>query len=320
MTGLASTAGDVVASRLAEFAPHAATIAGLRPEIVGAITSGIERALRADKLVDPGLSVAFVLDVVERIDAGYGVDWYWELLRDAAGCIEVGAHKEVLGEAAMGRALAFLRDVLDRGPATDWHERGPTENWDAAMVALNTVRGEVTTALAELLFEAGRTKRRSQLDEASANLRQGLSHPDGVVSMRAAIGIRLPWILGHDADRQAEWIELLFGPGVHEEGRNACWQAYLLYSRLFRETVVLLDRVYLDAVDAFEAREQDDRHGPRDDLEQLGIHVAWAHLLGIPAEADGSWLMTFYRRGPGLGPRSGHAVDRGTGRRGGRQP
>lgn len=298
LAGLAGTAGEVVASRLAEFAPHTATIAGLRPAIVGAVTSGIERSLRADKLEDPGLGVAFVLDVLERIDADHGVDWYRELLRDAAGCIEVGAHKEVLGEAAMDRALAFLRDALARGPATDWHERGPSENWDAAMVALNTVRGEVTTALAELLFEAGRTKRRSQLDEASAILRQGLSHPDGALSMRAAIGIRLPWVLGHDADRQAEWLELLFGPGVHEEGRDACWQAYLLYSRLFPETVALFDRVYLEAVNTFEAREPDERQHPRDDLEQLGIHVAWAHLLGVPAEADGSWLMTFYRRAP----------------------
>jgi hypothetical protein len=298
LSGLASVAGEVVPLRLSEFAPHAPTIAGLRPTIVGAITSGVERALRADKLGDPGFGMAFVLGVVERIDADYDADWYRELLRDAAGCIEVGAHKGAIGEAAMGRALAFLREALERGPIADWHERAPSANWDAAMVALNTVRGDVTTALAELLIEAGRTNRHSQLDEASAILRHGISHPDGAISMRAAIGIRLPWILGHDSQRQAEWIEVLFGSGVQKDGRDACWQGYLVYSRLFRETVVLLDQVYFDAVNTFEAREADERQHPRDDLEQLGIHVAWAHLLAIPAEAVGSWLTTFYRRAP----------------------
>ncbi len=298
LAGLARTAGEVIPARLAEFAPHLNAIAGLRPAIVGGITSGIERALRADKLEDPGLGVASVLDVVERIDGDYGVDWYRELLRDAAGCVEVGAHKEVLNDAAMGRALQFLRNVLDRGPATDWQERGPSENWDAAMVALNTVRGEVATALAELLIEAGRLTHLSRLDEASAILRRGLAHPDGAVPVRAAIGIRLPWILGHDIDRQAEWVEMLFGTGVPDDGRDACWQAYLLYSRLFRETVVLLDHVYLEAVNSFKAREREERHSPRDDLEQLGIHVAWAHLLRIPGEANGGWLTTFYRRAP----------------------
>jgi hypothetical protein len=242
--------------------------------------------------------VAFVLDVVGQIDADHGVDWHREVLRNAAGCIEVGAHKEVLGQAAMGRALDFLRDVLDRGPATDWRERGPSDDWDAAMVALNTLRGDVTTALAALLIEAGRRKDEDARDEASAILRQAVLHPDGAVPVRAAIGLRLPWILGHDAERQVEWIELLFGPTVRREGRDACWQAYLLYSRLFRETVVLLNRVYLDAVNTFEAKERDERNRPRDDCEQLGVHVAWAHVLGIPAEADGTWLMTFYRRAP----------------------
>lgn len=72
----------------------------------------------------------------------------------------------------------------------------------------------------------------------------------------------------------------------------------LLYSRLFPDTVTLLAPVYQEAVGRFEAREQDERHHPRDDLEQLGIHVAWAHVLGIPAEADAGLLATFYRRSP----------------------
>lgn len=298
LAGLARRAGEVIPARLAEFAEHTGVIARLRPAVVGAITSGIERALRENKLEDPASAVAFVLDVVGQIDADEGAGWYRELLRDAAGCIEVGAHKEILGQAAMGRALRFLRDALDRGPATDWHERGPSDDWDAGMVALNTLRGEVATALAEILIEADRKSYRRERDEASTILREALLHPDGAVSVRAAIGLRLPWILGHDADRQGEWIELLFGPTVDRMLRDACWQAYLLYSHLFRDTVVLLDRMYLEAVNTLEANEREEPNRPRDDLEKLGVHVAWAHVLGIPAEADGSWLMTFYRRAP----------------------
>jgi hypothetical protein len=298
LAGLARKAGEVIPARLAEFAEHTGAIARLRPAIVGAITSGIERALRENKLEDPASAVAFVIEVVGQIDTDHGSSWHRELLRDAAGCIEIGAHKELLGQAAMGPALRFLRDAFDRGPATDWRERGPSDDWDAGMVALNTLRGEVATALAEILIEAGRRSYRHERDEASTILRQALVHPDGAVPVRAAIGLRLPWILGHDADRQGEWTGLLFGPTVDRKLRDACWQAYLLYSRLFRETVVLLDGVYLEAVATLTANEREEPNRPRDDLEKLGVHVAWAHVLGIPAEADGSWLVTFYSRAP----------------------
>lgn len=69
LAGLARTAGEVIPARLAEFAEHTEAIAGLRPPIVGAITSGIERSLREGKLEDPPSAVAFVMDVVGQIDA-----------------------------------------------------------------------------------------------------------------------------------------------------------------------------------------------------------------------------------------------------------
>lgn len=66
----------------------------------------------------------------------------------------------------------------------------------------------------------------------------------------------------------------------------ATWQAYLLYARFFSDTATLLAAQYDLAVSTHEARPEDDRGRPRDEDEQLGIHVAFAHLLELAPEAE----------------------------------
>ena len=97
---------------------------------------------------------------------------------------------------------------------------------------------------------------------------------------------------------QDEWIELLFGPGVSPAASQATWHAYLSYSRFFVNTATILAQQYTAAVTRLEPRPEDSRRGPRDEDEQLGIHAAFAYLLGLPAEAAGNWLGGFYARAP----------------------
>ena len=92
---------------------------------------------------------------------------------------------------------------------------------------------------------------------------------------------------------------MLFGDLVADSARKATWEAYLLYSRFFSDTAALLAREYQAAVMALEPRPQEERGRPRDEDEQLGIHVAMAHLLALPAEEEGRWLHEFFARAAG---------------------
>ncbi len=298
LEGLAATAGEVVPSRLEEFAPLVDKIVLLRPHILAAITGGTERALRGDQLEDPHLGVRFVLDVAERLPQTSTDDRHRQVLRDVAGIVALGANKELLEPQAVPRARRLLGRMIEKEPGGGWDERGVSDEWDAGMVALNTLRGEVATAMLELMFESRRLGLEDEFRELSAVLRQAVLHPDGALPIRASIGIRLlPWLLGHDSGRQVEWVELLLGSDVPAPQRDACWQGYLLYARIFSETVELLRGAYSRAVAEFAADDDRDR-GLRDEREHLGIHVAWAHLMGSRAEAAEQWLATFFSRAP----------------------
>lgn len=297
LEGLAGTAGEVIPSRLEEFAPLVDRIVLLRPQILAAITGGIERAMRGGQLGNPHLGVQFVLDLAEHLQPTSTDDQQRQVLRDVAGTVTLAANKELLEPQAFPRARSLLRRMLEEEPAGGWNDRSVSEEWDAGLVALNTLRGEVATALLELMFEARRLGLEDEFQELSGLLRQGVLHPDGAIPIRASIGMRLPWLLGHDVGRQAEWVECLLGSDVPAAQRDACFQGYLLYARIFSESVELLRGAYGRAVVELAADDNRDR-GLRDEREHLGIHVAWAHLTGSRAEAEEQWLATFFSRAP----------------------
>jgi hypothetical protein len=300
LQGLATAAGEVVVSRLPEFEATGAEIAGLRPPLVQAITSQIERALREDRIDERQTAVRLVLSIAEAYDPDTADDeWSQQARRDFAGTISVAANKEILNDADIARALAILDRLLtDHDPSPAAESRDAENGYDVGMLALNSVRGEATAAAIELLLECQRMGKTDLVEATGAALRTHVATDDSR-SVRAALGIRLPWLLLNDVPHQAEWIELLFGPGVSPEAKRATWHAYLSYSRFFVNTATLLARQYTESVTRLEPRPEDSRRGPRDEDEQLGIHAAFAHLLGLPAEAAGDWLGAFYERAPG---------------------
>lgn len=295
LEGLAAAAGEVVPPRLSEFAPLVDQIVSLRPQILAAITGRVERALREGRIEDPGLAVRFALDIGERMSGDADDEWRGEVPRNVAGMIELGANKEAIAADQFPRARAILQGMLETEPTGGWNDRGVSDDWDAGMVALNTLRGDVATALLELMFEARRLGATDEFDVVSGLLRHALSHEDGAIPVRAAIGLRLPWLLGNDPARAHEWADLLLGSEVPDLQREACWQAYLLYSRVFRDTVALIAGAYDRALSKLPVDESRERR-PRDEREQLGIHVAWAHLMGMPQESENAWLETFFAR------------------------
>lgn len=137
------------------------------------------------------------------------------------------------------------------------------------------------------------------IHEGASELRRHVAGTDPALSVKAALGLRLPWLLARDPTHQDEWLALLFGEQVADSATKATWEAYLLYSRFFSDTAALLAREYQAAVMALEPRPQEERGRPRDEDEQLGIHIAMAHLLALPAEDEGQWLHEFYARAAG---------------------
>jgi hypothetical protein len=133
----------------------------------------------------------------------------------------------------------------------------------------------------------------SMLNEVATTLRE-LVAGDYSRSIRAAVGIRLPWLLDQDAEHRSQWLTLLFDVTVPEVAKTATWDAYLLYSNFFNSTVSLLGDQYAAAVAHLDAQTEADpgRRGDRD--ERLGIHVAMAHLIALPLETECGWLAQYY--------------------------
>lgn len=304
--GLGRTAVVVILRRLPEFAALGGEFAQLPAAITAQVTSAIERHLREGEEDDRISAVEFTLNLAEVFlarsvsraeglsdDAGM---WSREIKRDIAGTLSQAANKELLGEAESERALRLLEVLLrDPDPTPESDTRDAENGYDAGMLALNSVRGEATTALIELLLESRRTARITLAEAASAALRSAVA-ADRSRSVRAAIGIRLPWVLRNDQANEAEWLDLLFGEGVPSFAEAATWQAYLLYSRFFAREVTVLAAQYDLAVSNHAPRPEDERGRARDEDEHLGIHVALAHVLGLEVEARGNWLAGFFQR------------------------
>jgi hypothetical protein len=297
LEGLAGIAAAAVVSRLPEFEAFGTEFARLRPPLVGAITSAVQRGLREGRIGERDVAVRLVLDIVESFGPNVDSDaWSLQMKRDVAATIAHAASKEVLGDGEGDRALAALQILLiDDDPSRESEERDVANGYDAGMLALNSVRGETTTAMVKLFLAARRTDRTRLAEAISEALRRAIPG-DHSRSVRAALGIRLPWLLSRDGAHQREWLELLFGAAVPRSAREATWEGYLLYSRYFSDIAPLLAAQYGAAVISLEARPADERGRPRDEDEQLGIHVAMAHLASLRAEAEGRWLGEFYER------------------------
>jgi hypothetical protein len=298
--GLGRAAASVMLGRVADFAPLGGELGGLPAVLVAQITSAVDRGFRDGQLADREMAIKLMLGLAEVFVArSDGTTWAREARRSIAGFIANAASEEWLDQSDAQRAFAVTRALLsDVDPTPESEERDVQNGYDAATLALNSVRGEATTAAIELLLEA-RKLGWERLRESVSEALRDTARTDPARSVRAALGLRLPWILARDPDHHGEWLVLLFGDTVADVAKQATWQAYLLYSRFFSDTAALLARQYDAAVAALEPRPHDERGRPRDEDERLGIHVAMAHLLALPVEDAGQWLRGFYARSAG---------------------
>lgn len=295
--GLAIAAANTIASRLPQFAHLASQVTALKARFVAAITNTLEQRLRENQIPDREVAVKFALDIGSAFLRANSSDlWSNEVKRDLAGIIAQAANSNILDEPASLTAVDVIDRLLhDSDPTLASEERDLAGGHDIGMLALNSVRGTATTAAIELLLLSRRGGRVRHADKTSRLLRIALAR-DYSRSVRAAVGIRLPWLLAADPGQQAEWLQLLFDTEVSAGARGATWDAYLLYSRFFLDTATMLSNQYEAAVARLSSRSRDAQSRLRDRDLQLGIHLAMAHVLGMPAEADRSWLARFYDR------------------------
>jgi len=300
LEGLGRVLAAVVLRRLPEFEGLHTEFARLPSVVLAQLTSTIERALRKGDIEDRVHGVSFLLAIGHELRGEDNrEDWDHEVKRNVAGTITFAANENLLDESAMHAAAELVTRLLsDADPSPASEQRDASNGYDVGMLALNSIRGEAATAGIELLLAARRASRESEVEDLSASLRTAVSR-DVSRSVRAAVGLRLPWLLARDAAHQAEWLELLFGPDVPNPARDATWSAYLLYSRFYRDIAVVLAPQYQLAVAALVARPEEHHGRPRDDDEALGIHVALAHILGLSPELEGQWLHEFYARAAG---------------------
>jgi hypothetical protein len=295
--GLGRVLGRVMFSRPSEFVPLGSELGRIPVSLQSEVIGVLGRALREDDTNDLRERVALILALAETflVRSDDELDSP-EAKREIAAAIAFAASRDLLDATGMRTSMRMVSSLLgDSDPSPDSEARDAASGYDVGMLALNSVRGEATTAGIELFLSARRAGDAELLDDASRRLRESIS-TDTSLSARAAIGMRLPWLLGRDGQHQVEWLGLLFGEDVPASARSATWAAYLLYAQFFRDIALLLAPQYKSAVMTHQARPQEERGRPRDEDERLGVHVAMAHILALAPESEQAWLQEFYAR------------------------
>ncbi len=257
--GLAIATANTVVSRIQQFRHLGSKIAGTKPRFVAAITAAIERGLREDQIQDHATAVSFSLALGEAFLQGRVPDISSrEVRRNIAEIIALGATRNALNETAGVTALRLLRLLLrDIDPTPEWEQSDVNGHYNPGILALNSVRGAATTAMIELLLQSRRAERTELADEIADALRAAIGG-DYARAVRAAVGMRLPWLLDRDASHCSQWLSLLFGADAPDVASAATWDAYLLYSRFFTNTAALLAEQYTASVARLDARPEDD--------------------------------------------------------------
>jgi hypothetical protein len=243
--GLAIAVAGTVVSRLPEFILMGPVIANVHPRFVTAITSAIERGLRDNQIQDLASAVTFTLGLGEAFLARVRHDpSSTEARRNIAEIIAMGASRNVLDHTASATAMGLLRFLLeDIDPTPESEEGDVAGRYDVGMLALNSVRGAATTAMIELLLLLRRSER-AELADKTADILRAVIGVDYSRSVRAAVGMRLPWLLDRDSDHRSQWLDVLFGADTPDGARDATWDAYLLFSRFFLDTASFLAGQY----------------------------------------------------------------------------
>ena len=311
--GLAAAAAAAICARIAEFRAYGQEIAALQPHFVSAVMSSLHRGLREEQIGDRAAAVGLALDIGGAHTSTTGDAWSQQARRDLAGVISLAASGEILSEAQGPTVLDLLRSLLaDADPTPDSEKRDSDGGYDVGMLALNSVRGEATTAGIQLLLQAVRSSWVSLAQEASVLLRQRIAE-DPSRSVRAAVGMRLPWLLANDEQHQVEWLELLFGNEVPSDAQQATWDAYLVYARYFSATVVLLGPQYEVALANLASRPEEHRNQPDGSERDAWCPRRYGASLRVTGRPGGPVVAEVLCQRRRLAESPNHAMDRRAG-------
>ena len=132
-----------------------------------------------------GLAEVFVV----RPETGM---WAREARRSIASFLSHVANQGSLSEPDGERSLTVLRVLLeDADPTPESEEQDLGNGYDAGTLALNSVRGEATTATIEVLLAARRLEW-GPIHEGTSELLRHVARTDRALSVKAAMGLRLP--------------------------------------------------------------------------------------------------------------------------------
>lgn len=301
LEGLAQVSANVICGRLVEFLPLGEELAGLRLPIVAAVAEAIVSRIRATEtdLQDRRLGTTMVLALAEvLLTRPNSTDsWATVVKRDAADSITLASKNGVLDAALLPRLISLLRALLVDSDPVPGEEAEISARRHAPMdLALTTVRGSATSAAIEIILWGHTDKRAEDRSSEMSDVLLEVVRRDTSLAVRAALGVRLPWLLVRDARNRAEWLTVLFGDDVPLSARSACWNTYLTYSRFFRDSAELLIEQYAKAVDSMRPSTLDSGDDDPNPTEHLGGHLATAHVLGMSPDGAGTWLQRFYAR------------------------
>ena len=295
--GLARVLEEVVGRSPDEFLTASDSILALRVRYVEALLRGLRQAVREDRIVD-WTSVMALLSEISTRHAG-GREWRWARL-ESVRLLEAGLKDDLIPLGLRSAVWAVIDSAADDSHPSP--EDDAESTFHVATTSINTVRGEAMHAVVQYALWVYRSVVEANEGDSPAfdlnripKVRKRLDrHLDPAIepspSVRAVYGQWFPHLTLLDADWTEKNTDRIF-PDRCPELRDAAWETYLRFCRVYDTPFELLREEYAAAVHRLPGSDEHTATTRGYPERRLGEHLLTMAGRGVLSWSDGDALL-----------------------------
>ena len=295
--GLARVLEEVVGRSPEEFVTVADSILALRVRYVEALLRGLCQAVREERIID----WTSVIPLLSEVSTRYPRDGEWRWARlEGVRLLEAGTKDDGIPFSLRSAVWAVIDSAADDAHPSPEDDASP--DLDVANQSINSVRGNALHAVVGYALWVYRSVMEANSADSIAftmnmipEVRRRLErHLDPAIdsspSVRAVYGQWFPHLALLDADWTGRNVERIF-PDRCPELRDAAWETYLRFCRVYNTPFELLREEYAAAVNRLPGSDELTATTRGHPERRLGEHLLTMAGRGVLSWSDEDALL-----------------------------